>query len=304
MQAVSSIGIGTSISGVADRVFSTAKELGSAGLRAFQKIWPVLSDPKKGVPIAVVGIKLIEQFAPDPNIVDPLMEFGEWMGKYDPSSILGPPPPMFQIPWDVVNSVISDEQCAGLDYPLCVTRNALRALARGLIGGLAGIGSFIYWALWNLAYYAIRAFLSLGAFIIKYLVVPVAKAIISAVNTVFALIKRALCAYVQYVAPFITIYRAVEDLTSGRKFRTAVDIAAGIILPMAVVSQDCGFASPLPAHAPPVGAPIQLPVYTPPPGVTYAFSYYLMYDKAEAVLSNRTIEAYDVIEVKEGTIGA
>jgi hypothetical protein len=155
-----------------------------------------------------------------------------------------------------------------------------------------------------LAYYAIKAFLSLGAFIIKYLVVPVAKAIISAVNTVFTLIKRALCAYVQYVAPFITIYRAIEDLASGRKFRTAIDIGAGIILPMAVVSQDCGFASPLPVYAPPVGAPIQTPVYSPPPGVIYAYSYYLVYDRAEAVLSNRTIEVYDIIEVKEGTIGA
>jgi len=303
VQAISSIGIGASISGVADRVFSTAKELGSAGLRAFQKIWPVLSDPKKGVPIAVVGIKLIEQFAPDPNIVDPLMEFGEWMEKYDPSNILGPPPPQFNIPWDAINSMLPDEQC-GFGDLLCATRNALRALARGLIGGFAGIGSFLYWALWNLAYFTIKAFLSLGAFVIRYLVVPIAKAIISAVNTVFTLIKKALCAYVQYVAPFITIYRAVEDLASGRKFRTAVDIVAGIILPMAVVSQDCGFASPLQVYAPPVGAPIQSPVYTPPPAYRYAYEYYLVYDKAEAILSSRTIEVLDVLEVKEGTIGA
>jgi hypothetical protein len=305
VQTLSSIGIGASISGVADRVFSTAKELGSAGLRAFQKIWPVLSDPKKGVPIAVVGIKLIEQFAPDPNIVDPLMEFGEWMERYDPSKILGLPPPQFNIPWDTINSMLPDEQCVGgLDYPLCLTRNALRALARGIIGGFAGVGSFLYWALWKLAYYAVKALLSLGAYIIKYLIVPIAKAIISAVNTVFTLIKRALCVYVQYVAPFIAIYRAVEDLASGRKFRTAIDIAASIILPMAVVSQDCGFASPLPVHAPPVGTPIQPPVYTPPPGVTYAYSYYLMYDKAEAILRNRTLEVLDILEVKEGTIGA
>jgi hypothetical protein len=197
--------------------------------------------------------------------------------------------------------MIPDEQCGDV---LCATRNALRALARGIIGGLAGIGSFIYWALWNFAYYILKALLSLGAFIIKYLVVPVAKAIISAVNTVFTLIKRALCAYVQYVAPFITIYRAVEDLASGRKFRTAVDIAAGIILPMAVVSQDCGFASPLPVYVPPVGAQIPKPVYVPPPGVTYAYSYYLVYDRAEVILRNKTLEVLDVIEVKEGTIGA
>ena len=303
MQAVSSIGIGTSISGVADRVFSTAKELGSAGLRAFQKIWPVLSDPKKGVPIAVVGIKLIEHFTPDPNIVDPLMQFGEWLERYDPSQILGPPPPMFQVPWDAVNSMLPDEQC-GFGDVLCETRNALRALARGLIGGFAGVGSFLYWALWNLAFYTLKVFLSIGAFIIKYLIVPVAKAIISAVNTVFSVVKRALCVYVQYVAPFITIYRAVEDLASGRKFMTAVDIAAGIILPMAVVSQDCGFASPLPVYVPPTGAKIQPPTYTPPPGISHAYSYYLVYDRAEAVLSNRTIEAYDIVEVKEGTIGA
>jgi hypothetical protein len=303
VQALSSIGIGASISGVADRVFSVARELGNIGLKAFQKVWPTLSNPRRGVPLAVLGIKLVEQFAPDPNIVDPLAQFGEWMERYDPSNILGPPPPPFNIPWDTINSMLPDEQC-GFGDLLCATRNALRALARGIIGGFAGIGSFIYWALWNFAYYAVKALLSLGAFIIKYLVVPVAKAIISAVNTVFALIKRALCSYVQYVAPFITIYRAVEDLASGRKFRTAVDIAAGIILPMAVVSQDCGFASPLPVYAPPVGAPIQPPVYTPPPGVAYAYSYYLMYDKAEAILRNKTLEVLDILEVKEGTIGA
>ena len=303
MQALSSIGIGASISSVADRVFSVARELGSTGLKAFQKVWPVLSNPRRGVPLAVLGIKLVEQFAPDPNIVDPLMQFGEGLERYDPSRMLGPPPPMFNIPWDAINSMLPDEQC-GFGDVLCATRNALRALARGLIGGFAGVGSFIYWALWNLAYYAVKAFLSLGAFIIKYLVVPVAKAIISAVNIVFTLIKRALCVYVQYVAPFIAIYRAVEDLASGRKFRTAVDIAAGIILPMAVVSQDCGFASPLPVYAPPTGAQIPAPTYTPPPGVTYAYSYYLMYDKAEVILRNKTLEVLDILEVKEGTIGA
>jgi len=303
VQSISSLGAGAAISGVAERVFSTARELGDIGLRAFQKVWPTLSNPRRGVPLAVLGIKLIEHFAPDPNIVDPLFQFGEWMERYDPSGILGPEPPIFQINWDAINAAIPDEQCTWGDV-LCDTRNALRAIARGIAGGFAAIGSFIYWTLWHLAYYAIKAFLSLGAFIIKYLVVPVAKAIISAVNTVFTLIKRALCAYIQHVAPYITIYRAVEDLASGRKFRTAIDIGVGIILPMAVVSQDCGFPSPLPVYAPPVGAPIQTPVYTPPPGVIYAFSYYLVYDRAEAILSSRTIEVYDIVEVKEGTIGA
>jgi len=303
VQSISSFGVGVAISGVAERVFSTARELGDIGLRAFQKVWPTLSNPRRGVPLAVLGIKLIEHFAPDPNIVDPLFEFGNWMEKYNPKEILGPEPPIFQINWDAINAAIPDEQCGWGDV-FCATRNALRALARGLVGGFAGIGSFIYWALWHLAYYAIKALLSLGAFVIKYLVVPVAKAIISAVNTVFTLIKRALCAYIQHVAPYITIYRAVEDLASGRKFRTAIDIGVGIILPMAVVSQDCGFPSPLPVYAPPVIAPIQPPVYTSPPGVIYAYSYYLIYDRAEAVLSSRTIEVYDIVEVKEGTIGA
>jgi hypothetical protein len=303
VQALSGFGFGASLSSVAERVFSTARELGDVGFKAFQKVWPTLSNPRRGVPLAVVGIKLVESIAPDPNIVDPLTQFAEWMEKYDPSNILGPPPPMFQIPWDTINSMLPDEQC-GFGDILCATRNALRALARGIIGGFAGIGSFLYWALWNLAYYVIKAFLALGAFIIKYLIVPVAKAIIAAVNTVFSVIKRALCAYVQYVAPFITIYRAVQDLASGRKFLTAIDIGAGIIIPLAVVAQDCGFASPLPVYAPPIGAPMPVPVYTPPPTYRYAYEYYLVYDKAEAVLSNRTVEAYDVLEVKEGTIGA
>jgi hypothetical protein len=303
VQSISSLGAGAAISGVAERVFSTARELGDIGLRAFQKVWPTLSNPRRGVPLAVLGIKLIEHFAPDPNIVDPLFEFGNWMEKYDPKGILGEEPPIFQINWDAINAAIPDEQCGWGDV-FCATRNALRALARGLVGGFAGIGSFIYWAVWHTVYYAIKVFLLLGAYLIKYLVVPVAKAIITAVNGVFTLVKRALCAYIQHVAPYITIYRAIEDLASGRKFKTAIDIGAGIILPMAVVSQDCGFPSPLPVYAPPVGAPIRTPVYTPPPGVIYAYSYYLVYDRAEAVLSSRTIEVRDIIEVKEGTIGA
>jgi len=301
VQALSSLGV--AISGVADRVFTVARELGDVGFKAFQKVWPVLSDPKKGVPLAILGIKLVEHFAPDPNIVDPIFEFGNWMEKYDPKEILGEEPPIFQINWDVINATIPDEQCGWGDV-FCATRNALRALARGLVGGFAGIGSFIYWAVWHTVYYAIKVFLLLGAYLIKYLVVPIAKAIISAVNSVFTLVKRALCAYIQHVAPYITIYRAIEDLASGRKFKTAIDIGAGIILPMAVVSQDCGFPSPLPVYAPPVSAPIRTPVYTSPRGVIYAYSYYLVYDRAEAVLSSRTIEVHDIIEVKEGTIGA
>jgi hypothetical protein len=303
MQSLPGLGIGASISGVAERIFSTAGELGSAGLKAFQKVWPTLSNPRRGVPIAVLGIKLVEHFAPDPNVVDQLAQFAEWMERYDPSHVLGSPPPVFQVPWDAINTMLPDEQCVFGDV-LCGTRNALRALARGLIGGLAGVASILYWALWSLTYYVIKAFLSLGAFIIKYLIVPVAKAIISAVNTVLTVIKRALCVYVQYVAPFITIYRAVEDLASGRKFRTAIDILAGIVLPVAVVSQDCGFAPPLPVYAPPTVVPVQRPTYAPPRGITYAYSYYLAYDRAEAVLSSRTIEVRDIIEVKEGTIGA
>jgi len=305
VQALSSLGIGSSIAGVADRVFSVARELGEAGFKAFQKVWPVLADPKKGVPLAILGIKLVEQFAPDPNIVDPLMQFAEGMERYDPKEILGAEPPMFQINWDQINQMFPDEVCSGgLDYPLCLTRNALRALARGLIGGFAGIGSFIYWALWHLAAIAIKALLSLGAYIIKYLVVPIAKMIISAVNGIFTLVKRALCTYIQYVAPYITIYRTIQDWTSGKKFWSVVDVAAGIVLPAAMVAQDCGFPSPLPVYAPPVSTSIPQPVYTPPPGIIYIFDYYLVYDKAEAILRNRTLEAYDIIEVKEGTIGA
>jgi hypothetical protein len=303
VQALSSLG--AAISGVADRVFTVARELGDVGFKAFQKVWPTLSNPRRGVPLAILGIKLVEHFAPDPNIVDPIFEFGNWMENYDPKGILGEEPPILNIPWDQINRMFPDEVCnINWDYPLCVTGNALRALARGLVGGFAGIGSFIYWAVWHTVYYAIKVFLLLGAYLIKYLVVPVAKTIITAVNGVFTLVKRALCAYIQHVAPYITIYRAIEDLASGRKFKTAIDIGVGIILPMAVVSQDCDFPSPLPVYAPPVGAPIRTPVYTPPRGIIYAFSYYLVYDRAEAVLSSRTIEVRDIIEVKEGTIGA
>ena len=302
MQALSSLGIGASIAGVAERVFSTARELGDIGLKAFQKVWPILSDPKKGVPLAILGIKLVEHFAPDPNIVDPIFKFGEWMEKYDPKEILGEEPQIFQINWDVINAAIPDEQCGWGDF-ICGTRNALRALARGIIGGFAGIGSFIYWALWHLAYYAIKVFLLLGAYLIKYLIVPIAKAVISAVNTVFTLIKKALCTYIQYVAPFITIYRAVSDLSTGKKLYTAVDVVAGIVLPAAVVAQDCGFPSPLTISAPSLPSPIQQPVYTSPPIFRYAYDYYTAYDYASAVLMLRVVSVYDKLTISEGGTG-
>jgi len=38
--------------------------------------------------------------------------------------------------------------------------------------------------------------------------------------------------------------------------------------------------------------------------VIHGISYYIVYDVAEAVLRNRTLEVYDILEVKEGTIGA
>ena len=140
MQALSSLG--ATISGVAERVFTVARELGDVGFKAFQKVWPTLSNPRRGVPLAILGIKLVEHFAPDPNIVDPLFQFGDWMEKYDPSGILGPEPPIFQINWDVINVAIPDEQCTWGDV-LCDTRNAIRAIARGIAGGFAAIGSFI-----------------------------------------------------------------------------------------------------------------------------------------------------------------
>jgi hypothetical protein len=298
------LGIGETIASIADRVFSIAKEAGDIGYKAFEKVWPILSDPKKGVPLAIVAIKSIEYFAPDPNYgFDQLSNFADWLQSYDPSQILGPQPPQFYVNWDQINQWIPDEQCSWGDV-LCGTRNALRSMARGIIGGFAAIGSFIYWGLWNLAYYALKALFYLGSFIIKYLIIPIGKALMTIIANVFTVIKKAFCAYIQYVAPFVTIYRAVYDVSTGKKLWGGIDIIAGIVLPMAFVSQDCGFPSPLPISVPSVPSPIQQPVYTPPPNFRYAYDYYLGYDNASAIMTKKMIEAYDIIYTPEGTIGA
>jgi hypothetical protein len=303
VQALTGLGIGETISSVADKVFSIAKEAGQVGLKAFQKVWPILSDPKKGVPLAIVAIKAVEYFAPDPNYgIDQLSSFADWLQSYDPSQILGPQPQMFYVDWNQINSWIPDEQCGWGDF-ICGTRNALRALARGLIGGFSAIGSFIYWGLWNLSYYLIKGLLYLGAFLIKYLVVPISKALVSIINGMFTVIKKAFCAYIQYVAPFITIYRAVSDLSTGKKLYTAVDVVAGIVLPAAVVAQDCGFPSPLTISAPSLPSPIQQPVYTSPPIFRYAYDYYTAYDYASAVLMLRVVSVYDKLTISEGGTG-
>ena len=303
MQAFAGLGIGEAISSVADKVFSIAKEAGQIGYDAFKKVWPILSDPKKGVPLAIVAIKAVEYFAPDPNFgFDQLSSFADWLQSYDPAQILGPQPQMFYVNWDQINQWLPDEQCGWGDI-LCGARNSLRAFARGIIGGFEAIGSFIYWGLWNLAYYFLKALFYLGSFLIKYLVIPVGKALMTIINGVFTIIKKAFCAYIQYVAPFITIYRAIQDLATGKKLMTAVDIAAGIILPAAVVAQDCGFPSPLPKYAPPVQPPIQQPIYTPPPVFRYAYDYYLGYDYASATLVLRVVSVYDKLTILEGGTG-
>jgi len=303
VQALAGLGIGETISSVANQVFSIAKEAGQIGYDAFKKVWPVLSDPKKGVPLAILGIKAIEYFAPDPNYgFDSLSNFADWLMSYDPSQILGPQPQMFYVNWNQINQWIPDEQCSFGDL-LCGTRNALRSIARGLIGGFTAIGSFIYWGLWNLAYYALKGLFYLGAFIIKYLVIPVGKALTSIIANVFTVIKKALCAYIQYVSPIMTIYRTVSDLATGKKLYTALDVVAGIVLPAAVVAQDCGFASPLPISAPSIPSPIQQPVYTPPPVFRYAYDYYTTYDYASAVLTIKVVSVYDTLAIAEGGTG-
>jgi len=303
VQALAGLGIGETISSIADRVFSIAKEAGQIGYDAFKKVWPILSDPKKGVPLAIVAIKAVEYFAPDPNFgIDQLSDFADHLASYDPSQILGSQPQMFNVNWDQINQWIPDEQCSWGDV-ICGTRNALRALARGLIGGFAAIGSFIYWGLWNLAYYALKALLYLGSFIIKYLVIPIGKALMSIIANVFTIIKRAFCAYIQYVAPYITIYRAVSDLAAGKKLWGGIDIVAGVVLPAAFVSQDCGFPSPLPISAPSVPSPIKQPVYTSPPTFRYAYDYYTTYDYASAVLALKVVSVYDTLTISEGGSG-
>jgi len=196
VQALTGLGIGETISSVADRIFSIAKEAGQIGYDAFKKVWPVLSDPKKGVPLAILAIKAVEYFAPDPNFgIDQLSNFADWLQSYDPSKILGPQPQMFYVNWNQINQWIPDEQCGWGDI-LCGTRNALRALARGLIGGFEAIGSLIYWELWNLAYYLIKGLLYLGAFLIKYLIIPIGKALTAIIaNCVHDHQEGVLCVY-------------------------------------------------------------------------------------------------------------
>jgi len=303
VQALAGLGIGETISSVADRVFSIAKEAGQIGYDAFKKVWPVLSDPKKGVPLAILAIKAVEYFAPDPNFgIDQLSSFADWLQSYDPSQILGPQPQVFYVNWNQINQWIPDEQCGWGDI-LCGTRNALRALARGIIGGFAGIGSFIYWELWNLAYYALKALFYLGAFLIKYLIIPIGKALMAIIANVFTIIKKAFCAYIQYVAPIMTIYRTVSDLATGKKLYTALDVVAGVVLPAAVVAQDCGFASPLPISGSSIPSPIQQPIYTPPPVFRYAYDYYTTYDYASAVLTLKVVSVYDTLTISEGGTG-
>ena len=246
----------------ASGIFSRISRLGDTAVSIFGKIWPLLADTKKGVPLAIAGIKLAQHFMIDPNFaLSQLSDTVERLERFDPTTLIGQPPPN---PIDSAfnaGSMIPDEDCNALDIA-CQIRNGFRAVVRGLVMGGVFLASSVHNILWNLAYFLISGALKLASMAVRYVVIPIVQTLIAAYNGLLSTLKNALCVYVTHVAPYLSIYNMVQDLVKGRRMFAVFDVGVGIFMPLALVSADCGFTAPIPFPAEPSPAPG--PVTVPP----------------------------------------
>lgn len=281
------------LTGVLSRVEAEAYRIGSFGISFLRSTASVLSNPAKGLPLAISIIKLSSFAKTDPSAAaEPIAKFGEWLMNFDPVKIIGRPPEgPFYIDWNAVNSILPDLQCAALDAG-CIIQNGLRALGRAILGALYGTASTFYWTLWNAAYWLIKAVTYTAGWLLKYVVANIVSAVVNFINTVIDGIKRMMCVYVAYVSPLLTIYDGLKLAASGRKFVGVMEMVAGIFIPIAAVAQDCEMMK----HPQPP------PVYTAPPGYSYFYASVRMSDGFSAAPLVKTLILHDSVAVKDGGV--
>ncbi|MEM0010201.1 MAG: hypothetical protein QXT84_00750 [Candidatus Bathyarchaeia archaeon] len=291
------------IAGALSRVEAEASRIGSFGISFLRRTASMLSNPAKGLPLAIGIIKLFSFAKTDPSAISgPIAQFGEWLMNYDPTLVIGRQPEgPFYIDWNAVNSILPDLQCGALDVG-CLIQNGLRALGRAILGALYGIGNTYYWALWNAAYWLIKAVTYIAGWFLKYLVANIVSAIVGFINTVIDGIKRMMCVYVTYVSPFLTMYDGFKLMASGRKFVGVMEMVAGIFIPFAIVAHDCGIQSPVFSPAPSPSAPSPSPVYTAPPGYSYGYASVRVSDGFSATSLMKTLMLSDSVVVKDGGV--
>ena len=292
-----------SIADILSRVESEATKIGSIGINFLQKTARFLSDPKKGIPLAISVVKLASFAKADPSVaVKPISDFGEWLMSYDPANIIGQPPQgPFYIDWNAINGILPDLQCGPLDMG-CFIQNGLRALGRATLGALYGIGNTIYWALWNVAYWLLKAVMYLAGWVLKYVVANIISALVSFVNTVLDGIKTMMCVYVTYVSPFLVMYDGFRQMTSGRRYVGVMEMVFGILPPIAIVAQDCGITVPVFPTAPSVTVPAPSPVYNVPPRFAYPYVSVSVADSFTAKPLLKTLMMTDTVNVKDGGV--
>ena len=307
-------GLGGEIAGIASAAFqrlvATARTLGTTAVRVFRLQWRCFSNPVCGIPVAITGIKLLHHLMPDPNFaVQSLFDFAERLEKFDLSQVL--PPPQKNIigdPGQEAYRLLPDEECAGGDV-LCQIRNGLRAIARGILAGFIALGNILYFIGWHFVNIVVGGMLKLVAWIIKYFVIPIVQTTLYGIGGMLSILKNALCVYIYHVSPWLSLYRFARDLFSGRKFRAVLDITVGIVVPMAVVREDCGALAEIPPFMP--ASPPPTPTYVPPertpvygaPAYTMTFGDYItLSDTSPTRLTSRTLTFSDKITLSDGTV--
>lgn len=301
MQSVAGA-VGASV--VSDKLISAARSIGSHAFSFLEKTASILRDTKKGVPFAIAIVKLADFAKTDPNTYSgPVESAGEWLMNLDPTQLLGQPPQgPFYIDWNTINAILPDLQCNWGDLG-CWIQNGLRALGRAVLGALYGVGSTIYWALWNFAYWTIKAVTFATGWFLKYVVANIVKFIISAMNYVADGIKKLMCMYLTYVAPFLSIYKGIADAASGKRALGIFELIAGTVLPLTIVSSECGVQLPpfTPPPSPTAPSPPP-PSYTVPPNYVYPYDSVSISDYVSVELKMKTIYITDSIVINDGSI--
>jgi hypothetical protein len=307
-------GLGGEVAGIASAAFqrlvATARHLGTAAVRIFRLQWRCFSNPVCGVPLAITGIKLLHHLMPDPNFaVQNLLDLAVRLESFDLSQVL--PPPRKDVvgdPGQEAYRVLPDEECAWGDAA-CQIRNGLRAAARGIIAGFIALANALYFTGWHFINIVIGGMLKLIAWIIRHFVVPVVQTTLYGINGMLSVLKSALCVYIYHVSPWLSLYRFSRDLLAGRKMWAALDIVAGIVVPVAVVREDCGALAGIPLFAP--ASPPPAPVYVPPERVpTYSVPAYMaafgdtirVSEAPAARLASRTLTLGDAVRISDGTV--
>jgi len=292
------LGIGEALG----KAFEVVKEYGEKVID-YSKDFARLAASERGVLIIAMVARGVD-FAIDaiPSVESSITK---WVGDtvvmlrgFDASKWIGVPFPNVGELYGEVDRMLPDEDCAKtnpLDQPLCHVRNAIRALARGILTSIYFIGRAILWALSTLAVYILNAVAWLAAEVLEKVVQPVLLAVLAGVRNVLVFVKSVACQYLTIAPIGIRMYKRVAKGLGGGVHRmvwtTVGAFAEGVGLAVVALGIS-GCAKPtLPGH--------------PSFGLSYTVSPYVavpVVDSAVAYAVVKYVYAYDDVSVFDGSL--